>query len=115
MNNFLHNIPQSINKLHKSLIIKKAFGCSVISTDNKKYLDLTSGIGALSTGHSHPRVINSIKKQIDNYVHIPQQVFGSHTIQTQLNENILSICPDSLNSIFYTNSAIFFLLAFIFH
>ena len=100
---FLH-IPSSINKLHKTLIIKKAKGSWVFCSKGDKYLDLTSGIGALSTGHSHIRINEIVKKQVDKYVHIPQQVYGSHTIQIELTKNILSICPKNLDNIFYTNS-----------
>lgn len=104
MDNIISHLPQSINKLHKSLIVNKAIGSWVYCINGKKYLDLTSGIGALSTGHSHPKIIEAIKKQVDKYVHIPQQVFGSHTTQIELTKKILSISPKNLDNIFYTNS-----------
>lgn len=47
-------IPRCISKLHKNLT--PIYGrCSYVF-DNKgnSYLDMTSGIGALSLGHSHP-------------------------------------------------------------
>lgn len=104
MDNIFLHIPSSISKLHKTIIVEKAKGSWVYSNKGVRYLDLTSGIGALSTGHTHPRINEIVKKQVDKYVHIPQQVFGSHTIQIELTKNILSICPKNLDNIFYTNS-----------
>ena len=105
MYSVLNHIPKSINKLHKSLIVKSAQGSWVTTIDNRKYLDLTSGIGALSTGHSHPYIIKKVKEQLEKYVHIPQQVYGSHEIQIELVEKMKNIMPNTdLDNIFYVNS-----------
>ena len=74
--NILNHIPKSISKLHHAIFPISAKG-SYIFTENAKYLDLTSGIGALSTGHNHPHVVEIVKFQLDNYVHMPQQIFKS--------------------------------------
>lgn len=104
MANYLKNIPKSISKLHPTIYPIYAKG-SYIYTENSKYLDLTSGIGALSTGHSHPYVKKAVACQLDKYVHIPQQVFQSHPIQTQLTNKILdTVSNTTLDSIFYVNS-----------
>lgn len=105
MFNILNHIPSSIKKLHHSLIVKNAIGCWVFCNNGNKYLDLTSGIGALSTGHSHPYLIDKIQEQIEKYVHIPQQVYGSHMSQIELTPKLIDIMPDSsLDNIFYVNS-----------
>lgn len=105
--NFIKHIPKSISKLHKDIFPIYANG-SYIFTKNKKYLDLTSGIGALSTGHNHPLVVDKVKQQLDKYVHIPQQVFQSHPIQVELTNKILKTLPSNklnkLDNIFYVNS-----------
>ena len=44
------NIPNVINKL-TNIIPIKGKGCWIWDKNNKKYLDLTSGIDVLSTGH----------------------------------------------------------------
>jgi 4-aminobutyrate aminotransferase-like enzyme len=48
-----NHIPKVIKKLN-NIIVQSGKGCWVTDIHNKKYLDMTSGIGALSTGHSHP-------------------------------------------------------------
>lgn len=103
--NILRHIPRSISKLHGDIYPIYANGSYIYTQDNTKYLDLTSGIGALSTGHNHPYIVDKVKKQLDKYVHFPQQIFQSHPIQVELTEKILKTMPDkTLDNIFYVNS-----------
>lgn len=105
MNNILNYIPKSIAKLHSNIMPIKGIGSYIIDNNNIKYLDFTSGIGALSTGHSHPTIIKSVKNQLDKIVHAPQQVFLSHEPQIDLTKKLLDIMPSSyLNNIFYVPS-----------
>lgn len=100
-----NHLPKSIFKLHKDIIPQKAYQSWIYDIKNNSYLDFTSGIGALSTGHSHKLITNTIKNEIDNMVHIPQQVFGTHPAQIELTQKILEISPHhTLNNIFYLNS-----------
>lgn len=103
--NILKHLPRSIKKLHKDIFPVYANGCYIYTPDKKKYLDLTSGIGALSLGHNHPTVTEKVTEQLTKFVHIPQQVFKSHPAQVELTEKILNISPSSeLDNIFYVNS-----------
>ena len=101
--NLYKHIPASIKKIHGSILPVYAKD-NFIYTSNKKYLDLTSGIGALSTGHNHPYVIEKVKKQLNEYVHLPQQVFQTHPIQIELTKKIIKTMPTGLDNIFYVNS-----------
>ena len=40
------------------IVARHGRGCWLTDVNNKKFLDMTSGIGALSTGHSHPHVVH---------------------------------------------------------
>lgn len=102
---YARNLPRALRVLHSNIYPKYGKGTWIYGTDDKKYLDFTSGIGALSTGHSHPFVLANVQKQLQNYVHMPQQVFNIHTASNTLTKKLLQIFPDpSLNSIFYVNS-----------
>ena len=102
--NILNHIPKSISKLHHTILPIGANG-SYIFTESSKYLDLTSGIGALSTGHNHPKVVEKVKLQLESYVHMPQQIYKSHPIQIELTEKILKIMPNKkLDTIFYVST-----------
>jgi 4-aminobutyrate aminotransferase-like enzyme len=99
------SISKAISKLHPSIIPKYTFGSWIINHNHKKYLDLTSGIGALSTGHNHPYIKEKVISQLDRYVHIPQQVFGIHDIQNELINKLVTIMPSkNLNNFFFVNS-----------
>ena len=55
-------------------------GVKVWDSAGKEYLDFTSGISVVSLGHSHPKVVGTIREQaatlvhVSNYFHIPQQI-----------------------------------------
>ena len=101
----LKNLPNAVTRIHKEIFPVMGYGSIVVDKHQEKYLDLTSGIGALSTGHSHPKVIESVNQQTQLYVHMAQQIFGSHPIQETLTEKILNtVKSKKLNNIFYTNS-----------
>ena len=102
---FSKNISSAIKKLHPNIYPINAKGSWITSVNGKEYLDLTSGIGALSTGHSHPYIINHVKSQLNKYVHMPQQLFNIHSISNEFTGKLLDIMPyKSLDSVFYVNS-----------
>ena len=99
------NLPRAIKILHSNIYPKKGYGSWIYNYNNIKFLDFTSGIGALSTGHNHPFIIDSVKQQLDKYVHMPQQVFNIHQASNDYTKKFLNILPhSSLDSIFYVNS-----------
>ena len=94
----------SISKLH-NIIPVKGRGSWIKDIYGKNYLDLTSGIGALSTGHTHPLVINKVTNQIKHIVHPQQQIFETHPAQMELTKKLINIMPHkTLTNVFYTNS-----------
>jgi len=101
----LRHLPNAISRLHKNIFPVLGNGSYIIDKREDIYLDLTSGIGALSTGHSHPKVIEKVKEQAESYVHMPQQVFASHPAQEELTYKIIGTAQTkTLDNIFYTNS-----------
>ena len=62
-------IPRCISKIHHNIMPLYGRGSYIIDNKGKTFLDMTSGIGALSLGHNHPSVNTYVKKQIDDIVH----------------------------------------------
>jgi len=56
--------------------ISHAKGSYIYDTQDKAYLDFVAGVSACSLGHSHPKVVEAIKKQIDQYLHV--MVYGEY-------------------------------------
>jgi len=84
--------------------IEKAEGIYLYGPNGKKYIDLISGIGVSNVGHRHPKVVEAIKTQVDNHLHV--MVYGEfvQNPQVKLAEAIIKTLPESLNSVFLVNS-----------
>ncbi|HMU10192.1 MAG TPA: aspartate aminotransferase family protein [Ferruginibacter sp.] len=86
------------------LEIVRAEGCKLYDADGKEYIDLIGGISVCNVGHRHPKVIDAIKEQVDNYLHI--MVYGElvQSPQVQYARKLTDHLPASLNSVFFTAS-----------
>lgn len=84
--------------------IESAEGIYQTDTNGKKYIDLISGFSVCNIGHSHPRVLEAIEKQIKQYMHVI--VYGEfiETPQVQYAHLLTQHLPDHLNCVFFTNS-----------
>jgi putrescine aminotransferase len=100
---FLNNVAQTTST-PLALEILKAEGIYLYSETGKKYIDLISGIGVSNAGHRHPKVIEAIHKQLDNYMHL--MVYGEYiqTPQVKLAEALASTLPEELNNVYFVNS-----------
>ena len=100
---FLNHVGQT-SEAPLCLNIVKATGCYMWDADGKAYIDLIGGISVCHVGHRHPKVVEAIKKQADEYLHI--MVYGELIEQPQVAyaKKLTDHLPASLNSVFYTAS-----------
>ncbi len=49
------------------VFVDRAEGAMVQDIDGNRFLDFVAGIGVLNIGHSHPEVVEAVKKQADKY------------------------------------------------
>lgn len=86
-----------------ALEIERAKGVWMYSKDSK-YLDIISGIGVSNVGHGHPAVVNAIKNQADQYLHL--MCYGEYiqSPQTKLAKLISDTTDGKLDSVFFVNS-----------
>ena len=100
---FLNHVGQT-SQAPLALEIIRAEGCKLFDADGKEYTDLIGGISVCNVGHRHPAVIEAIKKQLDNYLHI--MVYGElvQSPQVQYATLLTQHLPASLNSVFFTAS-----------
>lgn len=100
---FLQHVAQT-SSAPLSLEIVKASKSTLTDASGKNYIDLIGGISVANIGHSHPQLINAIRHQLDNYLHI--MVYGEFVQSPQvkyaklLSDNL----PGALNSVYFTNS-----------
>jgi acetylornithine/succinyldiaminopimelate/putrescine aminotransferase len=100
---FLNYVAQT-SEAPLSLEIVKADGCKLFDVEGKEYIDLIGGISVCNVGHRHPKVIEAIKKQLDDYLHI--MVYGELVQSSQVlyAKMLVDHLPLSLNSVFFTAS-----------
>ena len=67
------HVPRGLANTH-SIFVTRAEGTRVWDVDGKEYLDFTSGIGVLNTGHRHPCVVRAVREQLDRLMHTCFQV-----------------------------------------
>ncbi|MBW8685793.1 aminotransferase class III-fold pyridoxal phosphate-dependent enzyme [Chitinophaga sp. B61] len=106
MNNrqlFLRHVAQ-LSDAPMALEITKASGMYMWDAEGKKILDLIAGISVCNVGHSHPAVVNAIKEQAEQYMHL--LVYGEliQTPQVGFATLLTQHLPPSLNSVYFTNS-----------
>ena len=100
---FLNHVGQT-SAAPLCLNIVKAAGSKMWDVEGKEYIDLIAGISVCNIGHRHPVVIEAIKKQLDDYLHI--MVYGElvENPQVAYAKMLADHLPSSLNSVFYTTS-----------
>jgi len=78
-------------------------GTEVWDVDGHRFLDFAAGIAVVSTGHSHPKVVEAIQKQAEKFIHISSDFY--HPVWVELAEKLNDIAPFLENGIsFMTNS-----------
>lgn len=84
--------------------VKKAEGALLYDVNDKQYIDLIGGISVCNIGHRHPKVVEAIKRQADEYLHV--LVYGEliQSPQVKYAQFLVSHLPPSLNSVYFTNS-----------
>ncbi len=87
-----------------ALEIVDASGVYLEDIHGKKYMDLISGIGVSILGHKHPLIIESVKNQVDKYMHT--MVYGEFVLspQVKLVTELTEVLPPTLNSVYLVNS-----------
>ncbi|XOV94196.1 MAG: aspartate aminotransferase family protein [Bacteroidota bacterium] len=100
---FLQHLAQTTN-FPLQLEIEKAEGIYMYGPEGKEYIDLISGIGVSNVGHRHPKVVEAVKQQVDQYMHL--MVYGEfvQSPQVQLAKAITDTLPSTLDQVYLVNS-----------
>lgn len=85
------------------VIVDHALGSCLYDQDGRRFLDFTAGIGVVSTGHCHPRVVAAAQEQVASLIH-GQYTTVMHRPLLELTEELAGVLPDHLDSLFFANS-----------
>src|SRR5579863_3891102 len=89
-------------KLAGAPVEERAQGCRVFDTNGKSYLDFCGGYGVFTLGHSHPKVVAAVKKQLDR-MSLSTRVFFNEQMGALARE-LAKIAPGDLQISFFSNS-----------
>ncbi|MFS7223459.1 4-aminobutyrate--2-oxoglutarate transaminase [Rahnella inusitata] len=70
----------------------KAENATLWDEEGKEYIDFTAGIAVLNTGHRHPKIVDAVRKQLDQFTHTAFQIVPYASFVT-LAERINAISP----------------------
>jgi hypothetical protein len=82
------------------IVCASARGNYVTDVSGRRYLDFQQGIGVGNTGHSHPRVVEAITRQIQDGIHLQQNCMISQPT-VALCEKLLEVAPKGLTRFFF--------------
>lgn len=88
------------------LVVESAEGCWITTVNGGRYLDFSSGIGVVNTGHRHPKVVQAIRQQIEHGVLHAQLNIMYHKSVLELAARLSRLVPqkDLSPQMFFSNS-----------
>ena len=100
---FLQHVGQT-SPAPLALSFVKAEGCVLWDETGRPFIDMISGISVCNVGHRHPKVVEAIKHQADQYLHL--LVYGElvETPQVSFASRLASLLPATLDMVYFTGS-----------
>lgn len=86
----------------RPVIISRGRGALVWDIHGKEYIDCTGSYGVCIVGHSHPKVVEAIKRQAETLISCHGSFYNN--VRSKLLQKIVQIAPKSLNKVFLGNS-----------
>ena len=86
------------------LVAEGGHGAIVRDVDGNEYIDMNAGLAVLALGHSHPKVVEAVKKQAEKLIHYSNTDFY-YEESVKLAEKLCSIMPGREKwKVFFGNS-----------
>ena len=86
------------------LAIQSGKGCIIRDVDGNEFIDFNSGLVCLNVGHSHPKVVEAIKGQLDRFLHYSVTDFLYREV-VEVAEKLVKISPGAWEKkVFFGNS-----------
>jgi 4-aminobutyrate aminotransferase len=88
---------------YSDVVAERAEGAYIYTSDGRRLLDFTSGIGVTNTGHCHPKVVAAAQAQLGKLMHGQINIVYHQPILDLVHE-LLQVVPPHLSSFFFSNS-----------
>jgi 4-aminobutyrate aminotransferase len=86
-----------------NFVAECAEGSYIYTTDGRRLLDFTCGIGVTNTGHCHPKVVAAIREQAGLFLHAQANIV-IHKPMLRLIQELRQIVPSPIDGFFFSNS-----------
>jgi len=80
-------------------VAAKGDGVYILDTEGKRYLDASGGAAVSCLGHSHPRVIQAIKDQVDELAYAHTGFFTNKALE-ELSDRLIANAPGDLQYVY---------------
>jgi 4-aminobutyrate aminotransferase len=86
------------------LVVESAHGSLVRDVDGNQFIDFAAGIAVLSTGSTHPKIVEAIERQTEKFIHFSYTDFYYENL-VELSEKLVSMIPGQFSKmVYYGNS-----------
>src|SRR5215469_997992 len=82
-------VSPSISRFYP-LVVESAHGSLVRDVDGNQFIDFAAGIAVLSTGSTHPKVVEAVRNQAGKFIHFSYTDFYYDNL-VELSEKLLSL------------------------
>ncbi len=86
----------------RPIVITKGKGALVWDINGKEYIDCTGSYGVSIIGHSHPKVVEAVRRQAETLISCHASFYNE--ARSGLLQKITRIAPKGLNKVFLANS-----------
>ena len=96
-------VPRGLANTH-AIFVVRAEGTRVWDVNGREYLDFTSGIGVLNTGHRHPHIVRAVQEQLGRLMHTCFQV-TMYEPYVELAARLCALVGDERKAVLFTTGA----------
>lgn len=68
-------VARGVGQIHP-IAVQRAENATVWDVEGRQYIDFAGGIAVLNTGHRHPKVMDAVRRQLDQFTHTCFQVLA---------------------------------------
>jgi acetylornithine/LysW-gamma-L-lysine aminotransferase len=86
----------------RPLVITKGRGALIWDINGKEYIDCTGSYGVCVVGHSHPKIVEAIRRQAETLISCHSMFYND--TRARLFEKLAKIAPKSLSRVLLSNS-----------
>ncbi|HDI42337.1 MAG TPA: acetyl ornithine aminotransferase family protein [Candidatus Bathyarchaeota archaeon] len=97
-------LPPYNRPFYYPIVVESARDCIVRDVDGNEYIDFNSGLVVCNVGHSHPKLVEAVEKQLRKLIHYSYTDFY-YPYTADLAEKLTEIVPGNFpKKVFFSNS-----------